>query len=112
MRQQSAKRTCLAVSVCTNHNESGRGEAFGFEPRPATARTISRESMFGNDALQRSLCTCFEQGGTITIEFIAELNPIPIICSKQSPQAGTTLNEGLLAEVLAVEMPEGRRHRG
>ena len=42
----------------------------------------------------------------LTIELIAKLNPIPIICSKQSPQAGTTLNESLLAQVLAVEVQE------
>jgi hypothetical protein len=31
--------------------------------------------VFGDDALKLSVSASFEQGGTIAIEFIAELNP-------------------------------------
>ena len=40
--------------------------------------------MFGDDALKLSLCTCLEQGSTITVELIAELNAALVISSKQS----------------------------
>jgi hypothetical protein len=40
------------------------------------------------------------------MQLIAELNAAPLICSKQSPQAGSTLHECLLAKVLAVEMQQ------
>jgi hypothetical protein len=62
--------------------------------------------MFGDDALKLSLCTCLEQGSTITIELIAELNATLVIGSKKSLQAGSTLNKCLLAKVLAVEVEQ------
>jgi hypothetical protein len=44
--------------------------------------------MFGDDALKLSLCTCLEQGSTIAIKLIAELNAASPVCSEQSLQAG------------------------
>ena len=48
--------------------------------------------MFGDDAFKFLLSTCLEQGSTITIKLIAELNAALLICSKQSLQAGSTLH--------------------
>ena len=62
--------------------------------------------MFGDDALKSLLSAGFEQGGTITIELIAKLNATSLICPKQTLQPGTTLNECLLAEVLAIEVQQ------
>ena len=65
--------------------------------------------MFGDDALKLCLCTCLEQGSTITVELIAELNTASLVCSKQSLQAGSSLNECLLAKVLPIEMQQIKR---
>ena len=62
--------------------------------------------MFGDDALKHSLSAGFEQGGTVTIELIAKLNATSLICPEQTLQAGTTLNECLLAQVFAVEVQQ------
>jgi hypothetical protein len=40
--------------------------------------------MFGDDALKLALCTCLEQGCTITMKLIAELDAALLICAKQS----------------------------
>jgi hypothetical protein len=60
--------------------------------------------MFGDDALQRSLSAGREQGITITIEFIAELNATFSIVSNQTLQYGAALRESLLPEVFAFEV--------
>jgi hypothetical protein len=60
--------------------------------------------MFGNDAFKRSLHACLERSSTIAMELVAELNAAPLICSEQSPQAGSTLDECFLAKVVAVEV--------
>jgi hypothetical protein len=62
--------------------------------------------MFGDDALKSLLSAGFEQGGTITIELIAKLNATSLIRPNQTLQAGSTLNECLLAEVLAIEVQQ------
>ena len=65
--------------------------------------------MFGDDAFKFLLSAGFEQGITITIKLIAELNAASLVCSKQSPQAGSSLPEGLLAEVSAIEVKQIER---
>ena len=62
--------------------------------------------MFRDDALQLSLSARFEQGRTITIKLIAELNAALVIVSNESLQLCSTLKERLLAEVFAVEMQQ------
>ena len=62
--------------------------------------------MFGDDAFKFLLSAGFEQGITITIKLIAELNAASLVGSKQSLQVGSTLHERLLAEVLAIEMQQ------
>ena len=62
--------------------------------------------MFGDDALKFLLSAGFEQGSTVTIKLIAELNPAFGIGSDQMLQLGSTLRESLLPEVLAVEMQQ------
>ena len=65
--------------------------------------------MFGDDALQSLLSAGFEQGITIAIKLIAKLNAASLVCSKQSLQAGSSLNECLLAKVLPIEMQQIKR---
>ena len=48
--------------------------------------------MFGDDALKLALSTCLEQGGTITMKLIAELDATLLIGAEQNLQAGTTLH--------------------
>jgi hypothetical protein len=65
--------------------------------------------MFGDDAFKSLLSAGFEQGITIAIKLIAKLNAALLVCSKQSLQAGSTLNECLLAKVPAIEMQQIKR---
>ena len=62
--------------------------------------------MFGDDAFKFLLSAGFEQGITIAIKLIAELNAPLVIGSHQMLQAGSTLHERLLAKVLAVEVEQ------
>ncbi len=65
--------------------------------------------MFGDDAFKFLLSAGFEQCITIAIKLIAKLNAASLVCSKQSLQAGSTLNERLLAKVPAIEMQQIKR---
>ena len=65
--------------------------------------------MFGDDAFKSLLSAGFEQRITITIELIAKLNTPLVIGSHQMLQAGSTLHERLLTEVLAVEVEQIKR---
>ena len=60
--------------------------------------------MFGDDALKFLLSAGFEQGITITIKLIAELDAAFSIVAPTRRFNGSTLRECLLSEVLAVEM--------
>jgi hypothetical protein len=80
-----------------------------FEPSLASPTPISRECVFGDDTFKFPLSTCFKQGITITIKLIAELNAALVIRPEQTLQAGTTLNECLLAKVLPIEMQQIER---
>ena len=60
--------------------------------------------MFGDNAFKFPLSAGFEQRITIAIKLIAKLNTALVIGSKQMLQAGSTLDECLLPEVLAIKM--------
>jgi hypothetical protein len=60
--------------------------------------------MFGDNAFKSLLSAGFEEGITIAIKLIAKLNAALVIGSKQMLQAGSTLDECLLTEVLAIKM--------
>jgi hypothetical protein len=59
-----------------------------------------------DNALKHSLSTGFEQGGTVTIKFFAELDATFSFGSYQILQRRSTLRQSLLSEVFAVEMQE------
>jgi hypothetical protein len=59
--------------------------------------------MFGDDSLKFLLSAGPEQGGTIAIEFFAELDATFSFGSDQVLQLGSTLRESLLPQVYAVE---------
>ena len=65
--------------------------------------------MFGDDAFKFPLSAGIEQSITIAIKLIAKLNAASLVCSKQNLQAGSSLHEGLLAEVPAIEVQQIKR---
>ena len=65
--------------------------------------------MFGDNAFKFPLSAGFEQRITITIKLIAKLNAALVIGSRQMLQAGSTLHEGLMAEVLPIKMQKVKR---
>ena len=62
--------------------------------------------MFGDYAFKRSLSARFEQGMAVAIKLITELNAIIGIIADQSHQVCSTLYDGLLPQVRAVEMQQ------
>jgi len=65
--------------------------------------------MFGDNAFKFLLSAGFEQAMAVTIKLIAKLNTALVIGCKQMLQAGSTLQERLLAEVLAIKMQKIKR---
>jgi hypothetical protein len=104
--KQCPKRSGLAVPIRADYHKGRFGKALGLEPSPASTRAIRCQCKFGDNALKFLLSAGLEQGITIAIKLIAKLNTASLVCSKQSLQARSTLNERLLAKVPAIEMQQ------
>jgi hypothetical protein len=65
--------------------------------------------MFGDDAFKSPLSAGVEQGITIAIKLIAKLGTALVVGSNEMLEAGSSLHERLLTEVLAIEVEQIKR---